>query len=109
MIGRLLAYKQGQSPGGTPLFTIERGRAMRTPLTKIPTIGKMCAHYLNQLGIYCVEDLVGKSPEDLYEKDAAGRGQYADRCLLYQFRLAVYFANNQGEEKHKLKWWDFKD
>jgi SAM-dependent methyltransferase len=36
---------------------------------------------------------------------------YCDRCLLYSFRCAVYYAQTEEElrEPEKLKWWNWKD
>lgn len=31
-----------------------------------------------------------------------------DRCVLYVYRLAVYFAEG-GREPEKIKWWNWKD
>ncbi|NMB56563.1 pathogenicity locus, partial [Candidatus Beckwithbacteria bacterium] len=31
-----------------------------------------------------------------------------DRCLLYVFRCAVYYAKG-GRDPEKLKWWNWKD
>jgi hypothetical protein len=30
-----------------------------------------------------------------------------DKCLLYEFRCAVYFAEG-GRDQEKLKWWNWK-
>ena len=32
-----------------------------------------------------------------------------DKCQLYVFRLAVYYAENDFHEEDKLKWWYWKD
>ena len=32
-----------------------------------------------------------------------------EKCVLYVFRLAVYYANNEVHEPEKLKWWYWKD
>jgi len=34
-----------------------------------------------------------------------------DRCILYVFRCAVYFAETPANEQNseKLKWWNWKD
>jgi Pathogenicity locus len=32
-----------------------------------------------------------------------------DRCVLYVFRAAVYFASNKKHDEEKLKWWNWKD
>ena len=37
------------------------------------------------------------------------KGFQEDKCQLYVFRLAVYFAENETHEVEKLKWWYWKD
>ena len=32
-----------------------------------------------------------------------------DKCVLYVFRCAVYFAEHEQHEPEKLKWWYWKD
>jgi hypothetical protein len=32
-----------------------------------------------------------------------------DRCLLYVFRCAVYYASTAAPEPELLKWWSWKD
>ncbi len=61
-------------------------------LLEIPGVGKKMKTYLEAMGIRCVEDLAGRDPEELYRRDCALRGQPVDRCALYVYRLAVYFA-----------------
>jgi hypothetical protein len=77
-------------------------------LTEIPGVGKSIAQDLHNIGIRTTSDLKGKNPETLFalSNDFAGRVQ--DRCLLYVFRGAVYYANG-GREAEKLKWWNWKD
>lgn len=76
----------------------------------IPGVGKSIAHNLVDLGINQVEDLRGRLPEDLYDQSNRHAGVVQDRCLLYVFRSAVYFAETPAEEreKEKLKWWNWK-
>lgn len=78
-------------------------------LLTIPGVGKNIKEDLMNIGIYCVEDLKGKNPEELYLKDAKVKGFQDDRCLLYVFRMAVYYAENDQHEEEKLKWWYWKD
>lgn len=61
------------------------------------------------IGITCVEDLIGQNPEDLYVKDCMKKGFQVDRCQLYLFRMAVYYAENTQWDAEKLKWWYWKD
>jgi len=77
-------------------------------LMVIPSIGKSIAEDLTNIGIYSVEDLKGKDPEKLYEQSNKYEGVVQDRCLLYTFRCAVYFAEG-GRDSEKLKWWNWKN
>ena len=78
-------------------------------LMSVPGIGKSIAGDCIELGIYKVKELKGRSPEELYEKFCALKGQKIDRCMLYVFRCAVYYASNKKHDPEKLKWWYWKD
>lgn len=80
-------------------------------LAQIPGVGKSIANDLLRIGITSVRDLKGKSPEDLYDKSNTVAGKVQDRCLLYVFRCAVYYAETKPEKQNpeKLKWWNWKD
>ena len=78
-------------------------------LQVIPGAGKSIAADLFHIGIMNVEDLVGRSPEDLYRESNAFTGVVQDRCLLYVFRCAVYYATEKKHEPEKLQWWYWKD
>jgi len=78
------------------------------PLTTIPGVGRSIAGDLRNIGIKSVSDLKGKTPETLYAMSNERAGTVQDRCLLYVFRCAVYFAEG-GQEPVKLKWWNWKD
>lgn len=67
---------------------------MKTDLLTIPYVGKNTKEDLMNIGITCVEDLKGKNPEDLFLKDCQFKRRLEDRCQLYVFRMAVYFAEN---------------
>lgn len=82
---------------------------MKTDLITIPNIGEKTKRSLLNIGITCVEDLKGKKPEDLYFKDCIVKGFQEDKCQLYLFRMAVYYAEHTTCEKEKLKWWYWKD
>ena len=77
-------------------------------LTHIPGVGSSIANDLNGIGIKTIADLKGKNPEKLYQDCNTKVGFVQDRCLLYVFRCAVYFANG-GRNLDKLKWWNWKD
>lgn len=78
-------------------------------LKTIPGIGKNIEQHLHNIGIETVEDLRGKDPEELYLKDCMFKGFQEDRCILYVYRLAVYYAEHESSEPEKLKWWYWKD
>ena len=80
-------------------------------LTVIPGIGKSIANDLVKIGINRVADLKGKNPVQLYDKLNKRSGFVQDKCLLYAFRCAVYYAETPKEKQktEKLKWWNWKD
>jgi hypothetical protein len=75
----------------------------------IPGVGKSIAEDLYDMGFRSVGDLKGKNPEKLYADFERLRGIHIDRCMLYVFRCAVYFASNDKYNSEKLKWWNWKD
>ncbi len=79
------------------------------PLTKIPGVGKSIAKDLQSIGIKKIEDLKGKNPEIMYRALMNRMGTHVDRCMLYVFRCAVYFAENKTHKPELLKWWNWKD
>jgi len=78
-------------------------------LQNIPGVGPSLARDLNDLGYTRVSQLRGADPEQMYRKLTALRGSHVDRCVLYVFRCAVYFAGNSVHEPELLKWWNWKD
>jgi nucleotidyltransferase/DNA polymerase involved in DNA repair len=72
-------------------------------LQTIPGVGKSIAEDLRNIGIQAVLDLKGKDPEKLYAMSNHFEGKIQDRCLLYVFREAVYFAENKKPDPEKLK------
>lgn len=75
----------------------------------IPGVGKSIAGDLIDIGINNVADLRNRSPEALYESLIALRGRHIDRCVLYVFRCAVFFATEKEHDPALLKWWNWKD
>jgi len=80
-------------------------------LMQIPGVGKSIAQDLYAIGIRRVSDLAGRDPQALYEAANRVAGCTQDRCLLYVFRCAVYFAETPREahDPEKLQWWCWKD
>ncbi len=79
-------------------------------LRQIPGVGPSIANDLYRIGIRKIEDLKFKNPEDLYDWSNQLAGCIKDRCLLYVFRCAVYFAETEPEnrEPEKINWWNWK-
>ncbi len=80
-------------------------------LTSIPGVGKSIAQDLVNIGIQKVSDLKGQNPQWLFDQSNKFAGVVQDRCLLYVFRCAVYYAetDERKRDKEKLKWWNWKD
>lgn len=80
-------------------------------LMQIPGVGVSIADDLWNISITSIEQLKGASPEQLYDLSNRFAGVVQDRCLLYVFRCAVYYAETPADrrEKEKLKWWNWKD
>ncbi len=78
-------------------------------LRQIPWVGKKTEQDLIRLGYPTIASLKGANPEEIYQKDCLMRGVQIDRCQLYVYRCAVYFASAEKPEPEKLKWWNWKD
>lgn len=78
-------------------------------LQSVPGVGKKIAEDLWSLGCRSVEDLKDKDPEELYLELCAQQGRHVDRCMLYVFRCAVYYASNDRHDPALLKWWNWKE
>lgn len=78
-------------------------------LQRIPGIGPSMAQDLRDLGIFRVKDLIGKDAESMYKQLCLLHKMDLDRCVLYVFRCAVYFANSESHDPELLKWWNWKD
>ncbi len=81
----------------------------RDELRTIPGIGPAMAVDLRELGIRRVADLKGRDPERMYRRLIRLRGSHQDRCVLYVFRCAVYFASTPSPRRALLDWWNWKD
>ncbi|MGB7758875.1 MAG: helix-hairpin-helix domain-containing protein [Bryobacteraceae bacterium] len=83
-------------------------KAVIANLSRIPGVGPSIAADLYSLGFRDVAELRGRNPEALYAEICRQEG-YQDRCLLYVFRCAVYYASTTAPEPAMLKWWNWKD
>ncbi len=75
----------------------------------IPGVGPNIAQDLVDLGYRSVEELRSENPGTMYRKLMSLRGAHIDRCVLYVFRCAVYYASNSNHNPELLKWWNWKD
>lgn len=78
-------------------------------LQTIPGVGPSLSEDLYDLDIRTVADLKTKDPEKLYKQLCTLRNSHIDRCVLYVFRCAVYFASHTQHQPDLLKWWNWKD
>lgn len=88
--------------------SFEREKGKRE-LQRIPGIGPSMAEDLMDLGFFAVSDLVGGDPGTMFSGLCRLRGKVVDRCVLYVFRCAVYFAEHSDPDPELLKWWNWKD
>lgn len=78
-------------------------------LQAIPGVGKSIAADLYSIGIRSVKELKNNDPEELYLKLCVKQRAHIDRCVLYVFRCAIYFASHKKYNPELLKWWNWKD
>jgi hypothetical protein len=82
---------------------------IKTDLKDIPGVGVKTERDLIALGYTSISSLKGQNPQELYERECLLKGFKVDRCQLYIYRCAVYFAENPNPDPDKLKWWYWKD
>ena len=78
-------------------------------LRRIPGIGAVGERDLLELGYTTIQSLAGADPEEMYARECARKGVRVDRCVLYVYRCAVYYASTPQPDPEKLKWWAWKD
>jgi hypothetical protein len=64
---------------------------------QIPGVGKKISMDLWAMGLRSVKDLKDNSPEKLYCDLCEKQGGHVDKCMLYVFRCAVYYASNKKQ------------
>ncbi|MCI9294013.1 MAG: Pathogenicity locus [Lawsonibacter sp.] len=82
---------------------------MGSELQKIPGVGARMAGHLERIGCPTLDSLKGWDPEELYRRDCLSQGCQVDRCVLYVYRLAVYYAEHGECPPDRQNWWDWKD
>lgn len=78
-------------------------------LQSIPGVGASIAQDIEDLGINSVAGLRNKNAQKMYDNLIELRGAHQDRCILYVFRCAIYYAENPEPDLELLKWWKWKD
>jgi hypothetical protein len=78
-------------------------------LEQIPGVGKIIAQDMHNIGIHSIDDLKGKQAEQLYNRLCEFKASPVDRCMLYVFRCAIYYASNTEHDPELLKWENWKD
>jgi hypothetical protein len=78
-------------------------------LEQIPGVGKTIAQYKQNIGIHSIDDLKGRQAEQLYDRLCEFKASPVDRCMLYVFRCAIYYASNTEHDPELLKWENWKD
>lgn len=82
---------------------------MKTDLRTIPGVGPAMEKELQALGYDSTASLRGQDPEEMYRRSCAIQGCRLDRCVLYVYRCAVYFAETEQPDPEKCRWWYWKD
>jgi hypothetical protein len=90
---------------------LDMGRAKRhrDMLQEIPGIGPNLAHHIREIGFTDPSELRDQDPEWMYERLCEIQGRSLDKCVLYAFRCAVYYASHEVHDPELLKWWNWKD
>lgn len=88
---------------------LRNSRSAADNLTQIPGVGPKIAADFRLLGIREPADLRGRDPQSLYDDLCRRKHARVDRCVLYVFRCAVYFASESRPDPELLKWWNWKD
>lgn len=78
-------------------------------LREVPGVGPRIEQVLRDLGFTSLSELRGRDPEAMFEQLCELRDERVDRCVLYVFRTAVYYASESHPEARLLRWWNWKD
>ena len=78
-------------------------------LEQIPGVGKTIARDMESIGIHSIDDLKGQQAQQLYDRLCEFKASPVDRCMLYVFRCAIYYASNTDHDPQLLKWENWKD
>jgi hypothetical protein len=84
-------------------------QAVLNEFRTIPGVGISISKDLFNLGFRSIEELRDLDPEEMYRNICFYQCMHVDRCMLYVFRCAVYYASNETHDPELLKWWNWKD
>ncbi|MEI3579851.1 MAG: helix-hairpin-helix domain-containing protein [Acutalibacteraceae bacterium] len=71
----------------------------------MPGIGPNIEVDLEAIRIISLPYFPGRNPEERYRLDCLHKGYEEDRCQLYVYRLAVYYAATPDPHPDRLRWW----
>ena len=90
-------------------MSARRKKVVLEELQKIPGVGKSISEDLWRMGFRKVEELNQQDPEELYQRLCIMEQRPVDRCMLYVFHCAVYYASHRDHDPELLKWWNWKE
>ena len=73
-----------------------------TDVRKAPNVGSVTKKRLDALGVYCLEDLYGRTANALYALDCKRSGKTVNRRYLAAYQSAISFAHVMGIRKQCL-------
>ena len=76
---------------------------------QVPGVGASIAEDFWNIGLRSLADLEGRDAESLYQQLCNFQQCQVDRCMLYVFRCAIYYASNNEYDPELLKWWNWKN
>ena len=88
---------------------MSRKKKSKDMLQDIPGIGPNLSQHLREIGFGNPSELRNQDAERMYARLCKHHGGKIDRCVLYAFRCAVYYASNEEQDPELLKWWHWKD
>jgi hypothetical protein len=88
---------------------VPRNKNSKDVLQGIPGIGPNLARHIRKVGVCDPSELRNQDPERMYARLCEIHGRSMDKCVLYAFRCAVYYASHEEHDPELLKWWNWKD
>lgn len=76
---------------------------------QIRGVGKSIAQDFWNIGLRSLDDLKHANAQELYSRLCVFQNAVVDRCMLYVFRCAIYYASIKHHDPELLKWWNWKN